>query len=496
MEKIRTKTRLTVVMERLSVNARQLSALCGVNHSLITKWQRGERQLRGHNKGLRPMAAALAQLDTEDALPGLLAPFAFETGSTAGDLALYLCGQDDEVLLARAAPAARQVSGEYVMQTRVYLGKKGMRKATNDVLDYVLTLPPGREILCVAHGNFEWVTANLPYTLMLIQKLRKAFARGTRLTMVIRKGFSVSSVAMFAGPWVTAHMRGYIRSLYYDGPQPPGERIVASIAGYWSLSMREDPEVEDGLFIQMHTDPLAIRQDTHTCEEWRSRANALATYEVLGRYAEIDPAPGRSICAIQSVPGICFTTGAELAEAAGEMAGLPGALLWPGGETPGGPPGPVKLILNKDAVRTALQKQRTVHEVFSKAAARRVYIGRETLRAQLARILKAAEGREDFEVALVPGKAFEKIGLEMVSWEGSALLAWTSDTLQSMYTYDETMRGSIHGFGLHTWNKLQAGWKRKRQTLPLLRKWLRGEGLDVADAETAYLRNWDVLPKE
>ncbi|MDL2254594.1 hypothetical protein LJC49_11140, partial [Ruminococcaceae bacterium OttesenSCG-928-I18] len=236
--------------------------------------------------------------------------------------------------------------------------------------------------------------------------------------------------------------------------------------------------VEDGLFIQMHTDPLAIRQDTHTCEEWRSRAEALATYEVFGRYAEVNAETGSAVCAIQSVPGVGFATRAEFEAAiGGDAPGVPAALLWPQDEAQTGPSMPVKLILNKDAVRTALQKQRTAHEVFGKVAGRRVYLPREILAAQLARILHAAEVRDDFEVALVPQKAFEKIGLEMVSFEGSALLAWTSDTLQSVYTSDETMRGSIHGFGLHTWDRLQAGWKRKRATLPLL-------------------RNWDVLPKE
>lgn len=170
---------------------------------------------------------------------------------------------------------------------------------------------------------------------------------------------------------------------------------------------------------------------------------------------------------------------------------MPDYLFWP----EGGYNVPVQLSLERESLRHALSRERTVHDFYSEVCGRKVYVPREMLAAQLARVLEQLQVSEDFEVALMPKKAFDKIGMEMVSWRDSAVLCWLGDTMQSVYTPDETMRGSIHGFAEYTFGRMMASWKSKRQVVPLLRKWLR-EGLAEVEGDSAYIRNWDILPKE
>lgn len=494
METLSSKNRLDYLMGLLEIRASQLAEVSGVDHSLITKWRRGERQLSQRSKQLLPLARGLLQLDAQDRLTDILAPYRRENFRVSEDLAAYLIGRDMPTLAARLEPPTRPLSGEYIVQHRVYLGKKGMRSATIAMLDYVLRLPPGREIVAVCHGNFNWIIGDLGYVFMLIDRLRKAFERGTTLTVVNRKGFAISDVAMFAGPWMIAHLRGYIRSLYYEGEMPPGDCLVASIRDYWSLRMREDDEVEDGLYITMYSDPVDIRQDVRLCDQYRARAQSLTKYDVLQNPAgHIVPKPAQGIITIQRTPSISLTSRQEFLQLThGERDDFPEFFFAQERDLPHVP---MRIIFCREDLREALGKTRFIQDMFAETVKRRVFVRREMLVGQLQRIIAALRDRDDVEVALVPRLAFERIGLEMAAYKDSAMLVWLSDSMQTVYSEDEVMSGSIYGYGEFIWGTLLAGWKRKSSVLRLLLRWLREEGLDEEEAISAQVRGWDPLKR-
>lgn len=140
--------RLDFVMNMLGVRANALARQCGADHSLITKWRRGERRLSASSKNLHALSVALLRLDTDGALHALIAPYKKEGEEPADTLCHYLVGYDLPALPPRTAPAERKTSGEYTVEHRVYLGKKGLRNATIAMLDYIMALPPRARNYC------------------------------------------------------------------------------------------------------------------------------------------------------------------------------------------------------------------------------------------------------------------------------------------------------------------------------------------------------------
>lgn len=510
--------RLDYLMEEMGIRANALAAASGADHSLITKWRRGERSLTRRSEFLPAVAKALLQLDENHLLENLLAPYRQKGESAEEALCIFLTSADQPGLVPRTAPEPRRVSGEYTVEHRVFLGEQGFRKATLAMLDYLSLLPPEREIMAVCHGSYSWVVKNLSYTMMLIGRLQSAFSRGTTLTMINRKGYTMADTAAFAAPWLVAHMRGLIRSRYYEGDMPEGERIIASIADYWSLRARQDPEVEDELFVAMYTDPLDIRQDMQTCQAYYARSKPVSQYgflrqpqgseenpklwhdDALPLWTE-GPAPDGSFHAIQRVPGFGIFTQEEFAAiSGGDAPALPSFLFArkPAfGDIPGGfAPGPHRIILCREDVRAGLAGHRRQHEVMSEVLHRRAFVPSGMLAAQLRRLLAAMAAREDFEVALVPRVAFARLQLEMTCWQNSATVGMLQDQSNSVLTDDKATSGSLHAAVDYIWGKLLSGWTRRSTVRSQLNKWLAGKELGTGESDSAIVRGWHYLPKE
>ena len=73
---------------------------------------------------------------------------------------------------------------DYVVQHRVLLGRRGFRKAALLMLDYLLALPPGREVVVLCQGRYDWLVGDLVFVLQIIQKLQKVVKRGTTLAVI------------------------------------------------------------------------------------------------------------------------------------------------------------------------------------------------------------------------------------------------------------------------------------------------------------------------
>lgn len=519
------KNRFHQVMDELDISAATLSREAGVDASIINKWRRGSRAVTPRSNAVNAVCAALLRLDGHRLLQPHLAPYRSANATDAEALAAFLLGQDLPGLAPRSAPATAPQSGEYTVEHVVYLGQRGFRKAAIAMLDYVLLLPPGQTITVLCHGRWDWFIKNVPFALQFILKLKQAVGHGTRLRMVNRVGYSMADVSAFAGHWLLAHLKGYIRSLYYEGEMPRDIRFVGSIPGYWSARVEEDATVEDQLYVGLYTDPRETRRDAAMCDEYIAVSRPASQYAFFAHPAggacfegfageagfeesvrlwDDGPLPAwqkagavqpdGSFYAICRVPGIGIATRHEALAVAGEdgLPALPAYLLR---ENSSFAVGPHKIILCREDVREGLGKARRMHEVLSAVLHRRAFVPREMLAAQIKRLLAAMEERDDFEVALMPRTAFEKLEQELVCYKNSITIGWLQNMQQSVYCNDEATAGSFYGFIGHTWQKLQVGWRRQSTVARTLRRWLAGKDLDVQEHDSPQVQNWDVLPK-
>ncbi|MDL2294664.1 hypothetical protein LJC60_08580 [Ruminococcaceae bacterium OttesenSCG-928-D13] len=505
-------TRLAHAMEQLGTNASVLARYSGADHSLISKWQRGSRPLSARSKQLAPVARALLELDSEDALAETLAPYQQQGESGEEAMRAYLTGTDLPALPPRVEAPKRRTSGEYTVQYRVYLGRRGLRRGLLAMVDYLMTLPPQREMTMLVQGRYDWVMRDTEFAMALADKLERAFERGLQLQVVNRVGYSIAEAPALSGAWMRAHLNGHVRSRYYDGEPPKDVRFAAVIHGYCSLCVRVDLDVEDGLYGSMHTDPQETRKTQALCQAYLDDSRPTTQYDFfshpegtgqgaklwtsgpLPTWGKNDALPDGSFYALCRVPVFGVMTRAEFAQVAGaERPELPEYLFSAQGDFA---PGPHRLILCREDVRDGLAKQRRQHEALSKLLHRRAFVTREQLTAQLRRILGAMDERDDFAVALVPRVAFESLQLGLVCWRNSASVGWLSSGAQSVFANDRPTSGAIYGYVGHVWDRLLAGWKRQDKVRRQLRKWLAGKELDKTVDDSAIVRGWSILPKE
>ncbi|MDL2218991.1 hypothetical protein LJC04_01455 [Ruminococcaceae bacterium OttesenSCG-928-O06] len=362
----------------------------------------------------------------------------------------------------------------------------------------------------MCHGNYNWMVSDMAFVAAFLEKLQRAFARGTTITLINRKGYAIADIAAFAGPWLIAHLKGHIRSRYYEGEMPGNLRFIASIREYWSARVLEDPEVEDSLFLAMYTDVLDIRREVAECDEYLAISRPLSQYHFLqspaGTPAEKKlwpadgclpgwndlEAPDGSFFASMRVPGFGVMTRAEFDQVAeGRAPELP-AFLFAGDA--GFAPGPHKLVLCAEDVQEGLLKSRRMHEALSEVMGQRAFVPQSMLRAQLRRILAAMAQRDDFEVALVPRVAFASLQMDLICWRNSATVAWLQDRTESVYSFDEATSGAFYGFMGFLWGRLMAGWKNQDRVRRQLRRWLAGKGLESTEPDSAIVRGWRLFP--
>lgn len=509
MNEIGKLNRLEYVMELLGLSAYAVGRLTDVDHSLISKWQRGERKMTPRSKKLQAVSGVLVAADKGGVLEPLLAPYRQQGETEVEAMHNYLLGDEQPALPPRTEKPQRQITGDYVKETRVFMGKKGFRKAILAIMEYVQLLPPGCEIIGLCQGRYDWIVEDMSFVVQFIEQLRKAERRGTHLTMINRKGYSVAETAAFAGPWLVAHLRGYIRSLYYEGSLPSDIRFAGSIAGYCSIRVIEDPEVEDSLYVEMTTDPRDMRRDEALCETYRRMSEPASQYAFLqspagdGANAQLwqpgglpqinDQTPDGSFWALSRVPSFGILGPKEFDYLLGgdPMPEIPSYMLAsPKGLTQGS----YRIVLCREDVREGLGMEYRRNEPLSMLLHRDVEVPKEILQAQIRRLILAMEANAEFEVALMPRVAFAKMQLEMVCWKDSASVGWLQNARQSVYADDQATSGSFYGAIGFGWDKLLSGWKRKERVLRQLRKWVDGNDLDIVETDSTMVRNWSILP--
>ena len=503
---------LNTAMSLLGINANRLSALCGVSGSLISRWQYGRRPLTTRSEALVPLAEALLELDTDDKLEEPLAPYRIGGEGKREALYHYLTDEGMPALPTRSAPPKIQRSGSYITQQHVLLGASGFRRSALLMLDYVMKLPPGQQVLLCAHNGFDLWHGNLPFALQFLFKLNQAMKRKTTFILVNRKSAGLHGSPYFSVYWLIGHLKDIFRSRYYEG-EPPKEIFVGVIPGYWSAHGKPDDTAEDGLLTTIYTDPRnVIRYETHV-NSYLEKSAPSSQYGflrvpagsgenhpiwhsgALPKWDEPDAVtPDGSFFAICRVPSFGVMNREEFTAVAGkDVPPIPDYLF---SDSEAFTAGPHRIILCRDDVREGLQKARRKNEPLSELIHRTIYIPNIMLAAQIRRLLAVMETNEDFEVALMPRSAFGKLELELIHWKNSAGICWLQNMDESLLGCDTVIADSLTEAVNHTWGKLQKAWKRKPLIMRTLRKWLAGKELDVQEEDSVIVKNWELFPKE
>lgn len=506
-------TRLDTVMKLLEVSAKRLSTLCWVSNSLISRWQNGSRPLTNRSTAFEPLVEALLNLDTDNRLDPLLAPWRTNGENKRTALSKYLIDETLPALPAREKPPQIQRSGNYITQQQVLLGAKGFRRGALLMLDYVLHLPPGQTVIVCAHSSLNLWHNDLVFAIQFLIKLRSSLKRKTCFRLINRRSMELHGSPYFSVFWLTAHLKGIIRSRYYEG-EPPAEHFVGAIPGYWSGCAEPDETAEDGLAATLYTDPRNIRKNEIHCQTYLDKSAPAGQYgflcDPLGNqdnqqlwqpgplpaWSEPNaPMPDGCFSVICRVPSFGIMTCNEYAEILQNHPSppIPDFLFSTDGYFVNGQH---RIILCREDVREGLLLTRRRNEPLSELLHRDVYISRSLLADQLERLLAAMKTNESFEVALMPRSAFKKLELELICWQNSVSIGWLQNGEESMLDNNPITAVSFTSAVDYVWSRLLKGWKRRRNVTETLNKWLAGQELEVSQEDSALVKNWELLSKK
>ena len=502
---------LNTVMDTLDVNASTLSKISNVDSSIINKWRKGSRKITNRSVALIAVAEALIEIDTQQLLKKYYAPHQVEGIDITGALINYLLGEDLPSVVSNVTIDDIPKSGTYTLQYTVYLGKKGYRKAALAMLDYSLLLPPGQTITVLCRGRYDWIVDSMTFVLQFLNKLPKVFARGTRLVVIARKDYKIGEVRIFAIPWIIAHLRGHIRSTYYEGELNDDLRFVASIPGYWGAKAVEEPTVEDNLYLRICTDPYETKKDAAICDAFIKMSKPSSQYGFFSNpegdeeniklwHSESLPLvdqeliPNGAFNVFCKVPSLGLISKAELLDIFGEedTSFIPDFLFC---TEDAYTYANHKIILCREDIKEGLSMPSRKHEVLSLIFGREVHITREQLRKQLEKMLDEMAKNENFQVALMPRVAFNKLKVEMMCWKNSVTVAWLQDNSESVLIVDNNSF-SFHAAIDYVWEKSLAGWKRQTTVSKTLRDWVSAKGLTESEKSSTIVQNWTIMGKE
>ncbi len=226
-------TNLSLAMALLDLDGVQLSAMTGADRTLISRWKNGSRRLMPQRQWAWKIAAALREHETDigaNVLSFLLNEY-YQAGQMADDALIlriknWLCAADQdspdenarrisiyarfmETALHPVAPIENASSLQDISDAEAL-------EAVYRFFDHATALGAPAELMLVCPSGIDFITRDAAFSAKLSKKLSQMFDAGFKLKAVLRIDFRPNGVASFSGAWLAAHLKGYIRSWYYD----------------------------------------------------------------------------------------------------------------------------------------------------------------------------------------------------------------------------------------------------------------------------------------
>lgn len=474
-------TNLGLMMELLGISAKELSAGLGVDPSVVCRWRSGKRRLSREgawSKRLADYFLGRAQMAVEELMQSacpLQAEMELDTGRILQD---WLCAPPEggvEALVCGAGKGGTRGDGDCEA-----------RRVLRGFLDYVLTLPGPGEILFACPDGLSIFTREGEYNLTLQARLMQVFRRGFRLKTVLRTDYRVSDVALASGPWLSAHLQGYIESRYYDDFRLcEDEETLICLPGRLAI------QVTVGKYrttTQVWTDEKRVASAQSRFQHYHLKAQPRFQYGFLdgargflaGRQADprkpsylFQRLPHLGLLPPEHMAALFALTPKEMAYLLSQFAPLM--------SVPEARPAPTCHLLDADAIDRALDQERHLCHALSWMLGRRVYLSAGKLAQVLLYVRRLLGQCPQYHLLCLPGQAFDGIGMELGVWGNEAVVAWISGAKpRSAACRDYPNVSALNGFCATLFQAAGAGrpsaaskldtWLKRAQKMALLPK--------------------------
>ena len=477
-------TNFALLMELTDAEPEALSRAIGADPSLISRWRTGSRRpndrwrqrladyfLGAFGERVNALLAEAAPLGTAQGVPPrqLLARWLGEAGGS------HERREDLLFLSLRGRTPGKGKERPRRFRAGTLSGDEAVRELLMEFLDYALAQPgPGRILFACPEG-LELFTRDVAYNLPLQEKLRKVLERGKHLQVVLRTDYRPSDVAFACGPWLWAHLMGYIQSYYYDDFRLLAhEKILIGLRGGLMIQVRVE---DNGPTAIIHTAPDAVAEVEAHFDLCLKRSRQRFCYNFFSEPQDFlcDATAHREkpIYLIEALPDL----GIGWDSVSLRLNRCERALLqrqfcpltispWDLDEET-----EVRHIFCAESIDEALDNVRHLCRPLSVICKRRIYLNTQGLVDQLAAIRRALEQRPEYKVCFIPREWFARIRMEIGVWGNEAAVAWIA-ARQSAACRDYPNVAALQGFCATVWEKIPPPHRTRRAAEKRLERWL------------------------
>lgn len=503
----KSNTNFAVLCDLLGISNQEMSIAISADITLISRWRTGTRALVAGRHWVKKITEYMLLVDKKQSSPVVTTVLAtmYPTSFPHTDdevrsvLEQWLCTplQKDpqyrekrqaQLLEAFAATRSHGENSAAPVTSRSIHGEKAVQQALLDMMDDITAAGKTDELLFVCPSGLSLLTYDEQYGKKLMEKLMAYFQNGGHLKVVLRTDFKMSEVSSFSGPWLVAHLLGYVSSYYYDDfRQLKGESMMAVIHDQLSFEI-------------VHNEPrdytCTFYYDHATTESIRSKCNSKYDKSIHRFHYEYFQQPDEFLGDVVNMKtGPCYLytrlpifslLGDEkLTKILGsedEMAMIRREFK-PFFVMPEDSPAnmPVYHILCEDAITEALDKPRHLSYELSDMVGRRVYLSAQDLVDQLIAIDNNVRARKNYHLCFLSESLYEQLRMQIGVWGSSCAIGWVNGGL-STACKDYTNVGALHGFCSDVWDRIPSLMHMRGSNKKKLQTWLRRAknfGLDV-----------------
>lgn len=504
------KTNFAMLLGLLGARPRDLVEETGADKSLVSRWTNGKQKLMPGHGWIDKVAGYILSLDArlkEPVVPDVLAAYypgealdgetklraalldwlatvghqparhQPERAGLAGlimEKAAQLSAPEPEPTLTQAPPP---------MKNAVVYGIKGVQGSALQFLEMVTELKEPQEMIFACPEGLEMLTRDKHFIPHFFEVLMRMFAAGHTFSVVVRTDYRVSDIAAFSGPWLVAHLLGYIRSYYYDDfVNSSKDKMLAAVSGKFSGRVSETGEGE--IYTTIQFDAETVEKTYAEIKRYQAKSKQRFHYHLFGQpdafLRGCRPLPDRAHYQFARLPYFCVAdksvvqsslqlTDDEMSLLEKDFAPL---LTSPGYFEPDTP---LRHIFCEDDIEDALLKNRHVIQELSAITGRRVLMSTQSLADRLMLLKALLTEYNNYEVAFLSKDVFQRIKMQIVTWGDIAAIGWIAGG-KSTACKDYTNVNSLTGFCESVWDRIPNMVKNRRTAIRKLNTWLKKAG--------------------
>ena len=362
-------------------------------------------------------------------------------------------------------------------------GIEAVRIGLLDFLDLIGKFPEPQQMSFVFTEGLSMYLDEAYFGQLFMGKFMKLFEKGHRMFVAMRSDRAISDAWYFHKIKLYAHMKGYIKTLYYADFLPQGKDKLLGLAGD-KLSIKVTRES----LWDVENARVDIRNDLETAADikkqiqgFASRGRPFAHYDYLnepkGLLQNVNIYKDQPSYVFSRLPhfGVaapkafaeCFAlSGDELDAIQNEFFPL---LLDPSYFNDDIP---VRHIFCEDDINSMLMKKRHQSHELSAMIGRKAWMSTAYLVRQLKAIQALLKAHKNYEACFVKREDFSKLMIQIGVWGNEAVICWL-DEKYSVACKEYLIVTGLLGYCFREWNEIPNNVKNRHAVSRKLAQWVK-----------------------